>query len=273
MADRFHREGRTLQGRVALVTGSVGDGIGRSTALALANLGADVALNYGTGRAQEEVESNGKCVQAAIEEMGSRSVLIRANTGDEQEVISLFQQIRKDLGSVDILVNNAGSVWLEQDFADISAERWERTIAAELNGAFYCMREALPAMREKRWGRIINIVVDPTSLNLLINAQYGHVLDKYPHAFAVGKAARKSLTHTLAFAELKNKITINNILPGIIEDISLDEAIRDATTDPDTRVATRPSDVARVIAFLCLEEGGVITDSDIVIPGNLYSRL
>src|ERR1700752_173621 len=273
MTDFFHRERRPLQDRVALVTGSVGNGMGRSAALALANLGADIALNYGTGREQVEVEYNRRYVQAAIKQMGCRSVLISADTGDEQQVIRLFQQIREDLGSVDILINNAGSVWLEQDFVEISSERWERTIAAELNGAFSCMREALPGMREKRWGRIVNIVVDPTSLNLLINAQYGHVLDKYPHAFAIGKAARKSLTHNLAFAELKNKITINNIIQGIIEEMTLDEAISDATTGPGIRFATRPSDVAQVIAFLCREEGGVITNSDIVIPGNLYSRL
>lgn len=268
----IHRE-RTLQGRVALITGSVGNGIGRSAALALANAGADIALNYGTGRKQEEIEPIGRQVLAAIEQMGCRSVLICTDTRDEQQVIRLFQQVREELGSVDILINNAGSGWLEQDFVEISSERWEQTIAAELNGAFYCMREALPGMREKRWGRIVNIVIDPTSLNLLINAQYGHVFDRYPYAFAIGKAARKTLTHNLAFAEFKNNITINNLLPGIIEEMTFNEAISEATTDPGNRFGARPSDVGRIIAFLCREEARVITNSDIVIPGNLYSRL
>ena len=267
------QEERPLKGRVALVTGSAGNGIGRSAALALANAGADVALNYGTGRKQEEIEHTGKQVQAAIEQMESRSVLICADTRDEQQVIRLFQQVRKELGSVDILINNAGAGWLDQDFVEISSERWEQTIAAELNGAFYCVREALPEMREKRWGRIVNIVIDTTALNHLLNAQYGHVLDRYPYAFAIGKAARKSLTHNLAYAELKNGITINNILPGIIEEMGLNEAVSEATGNPVNRSSARPSDVGRIIAYLCRNEARVVTNSDIVIPGNLYSRL
>jgi 3-oxoacyl-[acyl-carrier protein] reductase len=273
MTSGLPQEERTLKGRVALITGSVGNGIGRSAALALANAGADIALNYGTGRKQEEIEHTGRQVQAAIERMGGRSVLICADTRDEQQVIRLFQQVREELGSVDILINNAGRGWLDQDFVEISSERWEQTIAAELNGAFYCMRESLPGMREKRWGRIVNIVIDPTSLNLLLNAQYGHVLDRYPYAFAIGKAARKSLTHNLAYAELRNSITINNILPGIIEEMSLNEAVSEATGDLANRSAARPSDIGRIIAYLCSEEARVITNSDIVIPGNLYSRL
>jgi NAD(P)-dependent dehydrogenase (short-subunit alcohol dehydrogenase family) len=77
----------------------------------------------------------------------------------------------------------------------------------------------------------------------------------------------------LALAELKNGITINNILPGIIEEMTLDEAIGDATAGVGERFAARPSDVARIIALLCGPEGRFITNSDIVIPGNLYSRL
>lgn len=273
MAASAHQQKDSLRGRIALVTGSVGEGIGRSTALALARSGADVALNFGTGRGDQYIRQAGERVQAAIREMGRRTALIRADTRSEQQVSSLFQQIRTELGSVDILVNNAGGTWLEQDFAEIPSERWVDTIAAELNGAFYCMREALPDMRERRWGRIINVVVDFTSLDLLINAQYGHVLDRFPYAFAAGKMARGWLARNLSYAELKYGITVNNILPGIIEGVTLEEALSDAAGETGTAVGARPSDVARVIEFLCREEARFVSNSDIVIPGNLYSRL
>lgn len=273
MENYSQEQAQLLQGRVALVTGSVGDGIGRSAALALAQAGADVALNFGTGRAGEDVRRTGERVQAAIQEMGRRSVLVCADTRSEQQVAALFQRIRDELGDVDILVNNAGGTWLEQDFTEISSERWEATIDAELNGAFYCMREALPAMREHRWGRIINIIVDLNSLDLLINSQYGHNLDRYPYAFAAGKVARQWLARTLAYAELKYGITINNILAGIIEHMTFEEAISEAACKASSRIGARPADVAQVIRFLCQQEARFVTNSDIVIPGNLYSRL
>ncbi len=273
MAAYSEENTRPLQGRVALVTGSAGEGIGRSTAIALAVSGADVALNFGTGRNDEAVGQAGLRVQAAIREMGGRSVLICADTRNEQQVVSLFQQIREELGAVDILVNNAGGSWLEQDFTEISAERWESTTAAELHSAFYCMREALPVMRERRWGRIINVVVDFVSLDLLINSQYDNILNRYPYPFAAGKIARQWLARNLSYAELKNGITINNILPGIIEEMTFEEAISEATLKSGSGIGARPSDVARIIKFLCCEEARFITNSDIVIPGNLYSRL
>jgi NAD(P)-dependent dehydrogenase (short-subunit alcohol dehydrogenase family) len=125
-------------------------------------------------------------------------------------------------------------------------------------------------MRENRWGRILNIIVDFDTLNILINEKYGYILGEYPFPFAVGKAGRRSLTDHLARAEMRNGITINNILPGIIEEMSFEAALS-APSNEDA--LTKPSHVAEVAVALCEDTFRFVTGSDVVIPGNIYSRI
>jgi NAD(P)-dependent dehydrogenase (short-subunit alcohol dehydrogenase family) len=262
-----------LHGRVALVTGSAGGGIGRSIALALGRAGATVVLNYGTGRSGAAMEAAAAGVAAALDAMGAASRIVPADTSSAEQVAGLVDRIQGEFAGIDILVNNAGTTWKEQDFVDADPDRWRRALAAEVEGPAGLISRALPHMRSRRWGRIINIGIDLFVLDLLLAAVYSHPLHRYPHPFAVAKAARQHLTEVLAYTELRHGITINSIQPGIIEEIPLEEAVRLSAGETGERFYAGPSDVAAAAVFLCSDKARFLTNSVIRVPGNIYTRL
>jgi len=139
-------------GKVCLITGG-GTGIGRATALLLARNGADVAVNYSRSEAeaQETVE--------AIEKLGRRALKVQADVADNRAVTSMLNTVLQRLGRLDILVNNAG--WTRFiDFKDLDAvddETWDRTMAVNVKGPFYCARAAAEPMRKAGAGVIVNV--------------------------------------------------------------------------------------------------------------------
>jgi NAD(P)-dependent dehydrogenase (short-subunit alcohol dehydrogenase family) len=261
-----------LRGKVAVITGSTGDGIGRSSAFALARKGANVVLNYGTGRKTDQHKAEAERVRAELANMGSNCALIEADTKTNEGVRFLIASALEKFGTIDILVNNAGAPWLEEDYAASSAERWDATIAAEITGPCLLIKEALPHMREKRWGRIVNIIIDFKMLDVLLNQQYAHILSSYPYPFYIGKSGRYNIAKVLSHSELKNGITINNVLPGIIEEISLEQANSNSSCRHENELIN-PNDVADIICLLCSDLCKNVTGSDIVMPGNVYSRI
>lgn len=263
-----------VKGRTVLVTGSTRRGIGSATAIVLARCGANVVLNFGTGGAGEEARERAEVLRAKIEERtGAGVIAVEASMRNEVEVRRLFEKARTRFGSVDILVNNAGGLWIEQDFADVTTEHWEQALRPEIDGTFYCIREALPDMRAQRWGRIVNIGLDADTLELLINAHDSHVLEHYPFDFHIAKSAKCEITRTLALIELKHGITINNVLPGVIEDMDNDELFAVVEGSRQTSAWFGPLDVALTVAFLCSDVARGITRSDVRLPGNIYKRL
>src|SRR4051812_26751548 len=140
----------SLEGKVALVTGATGEGIGRSIALTLARDGADVVLNY-----RSKHERAGR-VEEAIEAMGRRVLSHMADVTDPVAVEGMFAVARTVLGPVDILVNNAGGPWKPDDITDIEPAHFRRVIASEIDAMFLLVRAALPSMRERGWGRIVS---------------------------------------------------------------------------------------------------------------------
>ena len=263
----------SLAGKAALITGSTRRGIGAATALALALEGASIILNYGTGGKSSEARGRAEELTDKIRSLGANVALIAAAVQSEDEVKEMFRQAKELFGGIDILVNNAGGAWLEQDFAAIDTQHWNQAIRSEIDGTFFCIRESLPHMRDKHWGRVINVCLDEATMQLLINAQYGHVLEKYPYDFSLAKFTKREITKLLAFPEFKYGITINNILPGIIEDVDHDAALARLRLTNDNAIYFDPVDVARAIVFLCREDARGITQSDIRIPGNIYQRL
>ncbi len=263
----------SLSGKTALITGSTRQGIGAATSLALALQGANVILNYGTGGKTSEARQRGELMRDKIASLNTRVALIEAAIHTESEVQAMFRKADELFGGVDILVNNAGGAWIEQDFASIDTQHWNQAIRSEIDGTFFCIREALPHMRRKHWGRILNICLDDETMQLLVNAHYGHVLEKYPYDFTLAKNAKREMTQLLALSEFKFGITINNILPGIIEDVDNEEALARLQRTHDRSIYYDPVDVARAVAFLCQEDARGITQSDIRIPGNIYKRL
>ena len=188
----------SLQNRIALVTGA-SRGIGKAMVLALAEAGTDIAVNY--HKQAEAAES----VAAEIKRIGRRCFAIQADVSESAQVDRLFNEIEKTLGTVDILVNNAGIASALSPLQITEAD-WHETIRVNLTSVFLVTQRALPAMRAKRWGRIINLSS--------VAAQYGGIVG--PH-YSASKAGILGLTRSYAYFLAKEGITVNAIAPALIE--------------------------------------------------------
>lgn len=187
-----------LRGKAALVTGA-SRGIGRAIAIALAQAGADVAVNYAS-RAEEA-----EAVKAEIEKLGRRCLCVRADVSRADEVERLVEAAQAQLGEIAILVNNAG-IARPQPIEEIRESDWDELIDTNLKSCFLVTQAVLPAMRRHRWGRIINV----SSVAALIGGVVG------PH-YAASKAGMLGLTHFYARSLAKEGITANSIAPALIE--------------------------------------------------------
>jgi 3-oxoacyl-[acyl-carrier protein] reductase len=187
-----------LQNHIALITGA-SRGIGKAIALALAEAGAEVAINY--RRQNQAAES----VALNIRKLGRRCVTVQADVSESGEVDRLFTEVEKNLGAVDILVNNAG-IASALSPAQVTEAHWHETIRVNLTSVFLVTQRALPAMRAKKWGRIINLSS--------VAAQYGGIIG--PH-YSASKAGILGLTRSYASFLAKEGITVNAIAPALIE--------------------------------------------------------
>jgi len=246
----------TLAGRVALVTGAAGAGMGRSIALTLARDGADIILNYRRPR-----EDWGADVRAAIEAMGRRALALQADVGDPGAVTQMFGEATQRFGRVDIVVNSAGGAWRPQDVTEIEPEHLRGVLAAEIESVYYLLRATLPGMRARGWGRIVSVG--------------GYLTDDWrfgppdaPLDYPLGKAARHWLTRTLAPFELPRGITINAVAPGPTRRVSLEEAIAAARDGRVEAGENTPQTVAEVVAFLCGDAAARVSGAVIPIPGS-----
>ncbi len=236
-----------LDGRVALVTGA-SRGFGRAIALALGREGADVAVNY------RESASAAAAVVTTLEKLGRRSIALRADVAREEDVRALVEGALATLGRLDILVNNAG-VMERGPFADVPVSRYGAMFAVNVMGTLLCTHHALPAMVERRYGRIINL-----SSQL---ARAGVGTGGFA-AYAATKGAIESFTRAMAHEVGAHGITVNAIAPGGIDtDMSRDVMTPEYRA---RRVAELPvrrlggvDDVAHCAVFLAAEEAGYLT--------------
>lgn len=186
-----------LEGKVALVTGG-SRGIGRAAALALAEEGADVAVNYvSNSEAADEVT-------ASIRHTGRKALACRADVSDSEEVRAMVELVKESLGPVQVLVNNAGVV-LDSLVTRMSPEAWSRVLEVNLTGAFHCSKAVLPQMVRHRWGRIINISSAVASMGNAGQANY-----------AASKAGLLGFTRSLAREYCSRNILVNAVSPGLI---------------------------------------------------------
>ncbi len=186
-----------LAGRVALVTGG-SRGIGRAVAVALAEAGAAVAVNY-----RERADAAAEVV-ADIARTGGRAVAVGADVSVAAEVAAMVARVEAELGPVDVLVNNAG-VAIARGLDDLTEADFDRTIAFNLKSAFLCTQAVLPGMRARRWGRIVNISSGAARGAGAIGLHYN-----------ASKAGMEGLTRGYAARVVKDGVTVNAVAPSLI---------------------------------------------------------
>ena len=266
-----------LSGRVAFITGG-SRGLGRADALTLARAGADVAIAdiLVESELSEETDRWGALATAArtqgmvhteetveeIRALGCRALAVRCDVTDRQQVGAAVSRTVEELGAVDILINNAGTLDHVGQFHDQSPELWERDLRVNLTGGFNCAQAVWPHMKERRWGRIVNMASVAGTLGGFGQASY-----------STTKSGILGLTRTLAMEGGKHGITCNAIIPGIIGT----EAFHMANSAMNERIAARtvfkrpgePQDIANAIAFLCSDLAGYITGVGLYVSGGI----
>jgi len=238
-----------LQNRIAVVTGA-GRGIGAGIALALAKAGANVAVNY-LDRADAAAAI---CDQ--IQAMGSKTLPVQADVSVSGDVTRMVDAVEKSLGGIDILVNNA-AIAKPRQLEDISESEWDEILRINLKSVFLVTQAVVPGMRERKWGRIINLSS--------VAAQTGGAVGAH---YAASKAGIIGLTHSCASAFVKEGITANAIAPALIETDMV-------TSNPNASPALIPmghfgkvDDVASIAVMLATN--GYITGQTISANGGWY---
>jgi 3-oxoacyl-[acyl-carrier protein] reductase len=244
--------------KIALITGSA-KGLGKMTALTLADQGCDIVINYVNSQ-QEALQ-----LQAIIRQKGVRCLAIQADITQSQAVHQMVKTIESEWGGIDILINNAGPFVRERRlFADYTMDEIRYLMNGNLLGVMELDHLVLPLMRQKRWGRVIHF-------------GFGHAAEArgWPHraVYAAAKVGLVSFTKTLAEEEAGQGITVNMICPGDIHGMNKEKQISEVEHLIDEESPRgRPGageDIARVIAFLCLAQSDFITGNIMEISGGL----
>ena len=224
-----------LTGHTALVTGA-SRGIGAAIALALAGAGAAVAVNY-RKRADEA-----DAVVAKISIFGGRAIAVAADVSRSTDVTAMVEHVTNALGPIGILINNAGLA-IVRGVDDLTEAEFDQTIAVNLKSAFLCTQAVLPAMRARRWGRIVNISSGAARGAGAIGVHYN-----------ASKAGMEGLTRGYAARLVKEGITVNAVAPSLIE----------------TDMMRGRTDLARNIPLGRMGHADEVAQSVLMVLGNAY---
>jgi 3-oxoacyl-[acyl-carrier protein] reductase len=231
--------------RIALVTGSA-KGMGRAIALRLAGMCSGVAVHY--LRSRSEAESTA----AEIGEKGALSAAFQADLAEENQAKELILEVEKEWGGIDILVNGIGPL-MYRKWDELEAADWEFAVKGNLEAAHFCIKAVLPGMRERKWGRIINI-----------GYNRAEQLTSFPNIvpYAAAKTGLLILTRTAAVSEVSSGITVNMVSPGLMEGGALPSGMKISPSQ-----LGRFEDVAEAVAFLATEEASKITGTNLIVAG------
>ena len=240
-----------MNNRVALVTGGTG-GIGTAICKKLADMGHKVATNYRN-------EEKARAWQDKMKAEGYDFTLVKGDVGTPEEAAAMVKQVEEKLGPVEILVNNAG-ITRDGTFHKMSADQWGDVINTNLNSVFNVTRPVIDGMRERKWGRIIQI----SSINGL-KGQYGQA------NYAAAKAGMHGFTISLARENAKLGITVNTVSPGYVATdmvMAVPEEVRaKIAADIPTGRLGKPEEIAYAVGFLVDEQAAWITGSNLDING------
>lgn len=262
--------GMGLQGKVALVTGST-SGIGLGIARALAAVGADVVLNgFGDPAGIEGQRA------AIATDYGVRAAYSAADISKPGQIASMMAQAHQTFGAVDILVNNAG-IQFVADIESFPEECWDQIIAINLSGVFHAMKAAIPAMKAKGWGRIINIA-----------SAHGLVASGQKVAYVAAKHGVVGATKVAAIELANHGITVNAICPGWVLTPLVQAQLEARAQQEGTNVETQkqkmvaekqpmgqftsPEAIGGLAAFLCSDAAATITGAPLSIDGGWVAQ-
>jgi enoyl-[acyl-carrier protein] reductase III len=241
-----------LKGKSALVTGGT-RGIGRATALALAAMGADVAINFFRSR------ESAKATVEEIKKHGVKALAVRANVGNAEQIPKMFEEVKAAFGKLDILVSNA-ALGHFGNVLEVNDKMWDVAMSTNAKALLFCAQEAVKIMPDG--GKMV-------ALTSLGSFRY---IPGYA-AIGVSKAAIETLVRYLAYELGSRKINVNAVSGGFIDTDSLkifpsyDEIIRESTRrTPLGRVGT-PEELANVAAFLCTDRASWVTGQVIIVDG------
>jgi 3-hydroxybutyrate dehydrogenase len=254
-----------LTGKTAVVTGST-SGIGLAYARKFASEGANIVLN-GMG-APADIEKERSAIESDFKVKAVHSPADMTKPGEIAGMIALGE---KSFGSVDVLVNNAG-IQFVSPIEEFPPEKWEAIIAINLSSAFYAIRAAVPGMKKRGWGRIINTA-----------SAHSLVASPFKAAYVSAKHGIAGLTKTVALELATHKITCNCISPGYVwtplverqipdtmkaRNMTREQVINDVLLDAQpTKEFVTVEQVAALALFLCTDDAAQITGSNLSIDG------
>ena len=243
-----------MTSRVAFVTGGTG-GIGTAIVKRLAEMGHKVATNYRN-------EDKARAWQDQMKAAGYDVTIVKGDVTSPAEAEAMVREVETSLGPIDILVNNAG-ITRDGTFHKISVPQWGDVINTNLNSVYNMTRPVIEGMRDRKWGRVIQI----SSINGL-KGQYGQA------NYAAAKAGMHGFTISLARENAKLGITVNTVSPGYVATdmvMAVPEDVREriAAQIPVGRFGT-PEEIAYAVAFFLPEEAGWITGANLSANGGHY---
>lgn len=234
-----------MKQKIALVTGS-SRGIGKDIALRLADVVSGVAVHYHLNQhAAEQVVKK-------IEKKGKQSAAFAADLTREAEAIGLVREVEKKFKTIDILVNNFGPI-LVKPWEEVLASEWEYIFRGNLASALHCLKAVLPGMRERNWGRIINIGYSRVEQLVAFSSIT---------PYAVAKTGLLILTRSVASSVFSAGITVNMVSPGLIEG-----GVLPFSKKADIARLGKLEDVSEAVLFLVSEKSGFITGTNLIVAG------
>ncbi|MFD1952710.1 3-oxoacyl-[acyl-carrier-protein] reductase [Paenibacillus thailandensis] len=244
-----------LEGKKALVTGA-SRGIGRSIAIGLAEAGADVAINY-SGSEAAAVET-----AKAVEALGRRALVIKANVGKADEFESMVKEVIEQFGAIDILVNNAG-ITRDNLIMRMKEEEFDEVIETNLKGVFNGIKAVTRPMMKQRSGRIINI-----------SSVVGAIGNAGQANYVAAKAGVIGLTKSSARELASRGITVNCVAPGFIQTEMTDKLPDDIKASMSAQIPLArfgdAKDVANAVRFLASDAASYMTGQTVHVDGGMY---